>query len=60
MTYKCPKCDSEKLIVKEVTSYYFNTEEFFCHSVKSHDSDAVVECTVCWWEGTRADFKEVQ
>ena len=51
--FVCPNCGSDKLLVREETSYYLNTMEFFCHSVKARDSDAKLICQECWWEGER-------
>ena len=56
--HKCPNCESGDLVVREVTAFYLNSGEFFCNSVKQHDSDAVVACLVCHWEGERKDFDE--
>jgi len=55
--YKCPECCSEELLVREVTSYYLNTGGFFCHSVKTQDSDAGIQCMECDWKGTRNDVE---
>lgn len=51
--FRCPECESDNLIVSEVFSYYLNTGDFFCHSVKSHDFDAQVECMSCGWKSIR-------
>ena len=51
--YKCPDCGNEDLLVRAVETYYLNTGDFFCHSVKTHDSDAEVVCLECNWTGTR-------
>ena len=56
--HTCPNCDSDNLIVREVTSFYLNTGKYFCQSVKQHDSDAQVACLDCHWGGERKDFKE--
>lgn len=58
MKHVCPQCHEDSLLVRAVTSYHFNTGEFFCHSVKTHDHNAPVCCLECDWEGTRADFKD--
>lgn len=54
----CPNCRSTQVTVGEISTYYVNTGEFFCHSVKSHDSDAPASCTKCWWTGERKDLVE--
>jgi transcription elongation factor Elf1 len=56
--YKCPTCDSTELLVYEQTAFDMNTNEFYCHSVKVQDSDAVVKCQSCGWTGKRNDFPE--
>jgi transcription elongation factor Elf1 len=56
--YKCPDCGSERLIVSEVTKYTLNGHYFYRHSVKTHDSDADVECLQCEWFGIRRDLGE--
>lgn len=50
---KCPECDSENLLVYEISAFYINTMEFFCHSSKAHDNDAQCRCLDCGWEGKR-------
>ena len=51
--FVCPNCGSDKLLVREKTSYYLNTMEFFCHSVKVQDSDAKLICKECWCRDLR-------
>ena len=57
-THRCPNCESDSLIVREVNSFELNTGDFYCHSVKAHDSDAEVKCLDCNWTGRRDDFDE--
>lgn len=54
--YNCPGCASEELLVYESTAYELNTGDFYCHSSKTHDSDADVRCIDCGWSGVRADL----
>lgn len=54
----CPTCGSSRVIVREVTSFQINTGEYFCNSVKSHDSDAATHCMDCDWNGRRYQLKE--
>jgi hypothetical protein len=54
--YKCPKCESTKLLVYEETSFELNGMKYFCQSVKAHDSDAKVICMDCNWQGQRGQF----
>ena len=50
----CPECDSEDILVYSMTSYKVNKDmEYFCESVKPHDSDAPAHCMDCRWEGIR-------
>lgn len=57
----CPECGSDKLLVYEQTSFWLNTGEYFCNSVKSHDPGAEVNCqdTSCEWRGFRYQLNEV-
>lgn len=54
----CPNCKSTEVLVREIDSYYVNTGEFFCHSVKAHDENAPCCCIDCGWRGERRDLKE--
>jgi len=51
--YQCPECESTDILVYEETAFELNTGDYYCHSVKSHDSDAKVSCQYCGWEGER-------
>jgi hypothetical protein len=51
----CPNCKSDKLLVYSDTASWINTDEHFCHSIKTHDDCAKVSCFDCGWEGTRKD-----
>lgn len=57
---ECPNCGSTDVLVHEIDSYFVNTGEFFCHSVKAHDADASCSCTNCDWEGKQRDLKETK
>ena len=52
----CPACGTQEVVVKAVTSYMVNTGEFYCHSVKTYDSNAKAMCLECDWEGERDDM----
>ena len=52
----CPNCGSGDVLVQEVSSYFINTDEFFCHSHKTHDKDAPCKCLDCNWTGVRKDI----
>lgn len=56
--YTCQECGTNKLLVYEETAYFVNSGEFFCHSTKSHDSDAKIACYDCSWKGLQQDLKE--
>lgn len=53
-TLKCPECGSDQVTVTAEQSFMANTGEHYCHSVKTHDSDAKARCLDCQWEGQRA------
>jgi len=57
-TLSCPECGNEDVLVYEETAYKVNTGDFWCHSVKSHDSDAKTSCYKCGWTGQRNQLKE--
>lgn len=56
--FVCPSCDSDDVIVRAVTSYKVNGGDFYCHSVKTHDSNAQVTCLDCDWDGQLDELKE--
>jgi hypothetical protein len=60
--YVCPVCGSDDLLVTEETSWFLNTGEFFCHSVKSYDDNAKVTCreSDCEWVGELKDAVRVE
>jgi hypothetical protein len=54
----CPECGCENLLVTEETSWWVNSGDFFCHSVKTHDDEAKVRChdNSCEWVGQRSQL----
>lgn len=50
---RCLNCGSPHLLVYAETSYWANTGEHYCHSIKTHDPQAKVRCINCDWEGKR-------
>lgn len=54
--FVCPACGSEEVIVRAVTSYMVNSGEFYCHTIKTHDSGAKTGCLKCYWEGELSDL----
>lgn len=56
MTYQCPECESDEVVLVSETSWMANTGEFFCHSVKTQDSDATARCLTCDWAGRHAEL----
>jgi transcription elongation factor Elf1 len=52
-TLVCPECQSERVAVTAEQMWMVNTGDHYCHSVKTHDSDAVVDCLDCSWQGMR-------
>lgn len=57
-TYHCPECGSDQVTVTAEQSFMANTGEHYCHSVKTHDSDAKARCLACHWEGQRHQLEE--
>ena len=45
------------LTVSEVTKWMVNSGDNYCHSVKSHDSNAEVGCLDCGWVGVRSQIE---
>ena len=56
----CPECGTEEVLGYEKISYKINTCEFYCYSVKFHDSDAEVRCMDCEFVGRRDQLKELK
>ena len=54
---KCLDCGSESLLVYTETSYWLNTGEHYCNSIKAHDAIARVRCDTCGWEGKRCQVE---
>lgn len=56
--FTCPECEGEDILVYSMTSYELNKDmEYFCESVKPHDSDAPVHCWGCHWKGERQQLR---
>ena len=49
----CPECGSDQVTVTAEQSFMVNTDEHYCHSVKTHDPDAKARCLSCQWQGER-------
>lgn len=54
----CPDCESGNILVASIEKWEVNTGDFYCHSVKTHDSDAPVNCQDCGWFGERMQLIE--
>ena len=52
-TLHCPECDSTEVTVTAEQAFMVNTDEHYCHSVKTHDENAKVRCLECQWTGAR-------
>lgn len=52
----CPECGSEDVITCEEILWHINTNKMYCHSVKTHDDDARVNCRDCDWDGFKRDL----
>lgn len=57
-TYHCPECDSKEVFSTHEQAFMVNTNEHYCHMVKTYDSDAKAGCTECNWRGERRELKE--
>ena len=54
---RCPECDSSKVTVTAEQMFMANTNEHYCHSVKTQDDNARATCLKCRWIGERRDLK---
>ena len=54
----CPECDSENVAVTAEQMFMVNTDDHYCHSVKTQDSDAKATCLDCGRVGRRDQLKE--
>ncbi len=54
----CPHCDGSNVLVVSEDSWFVNTGELFCHSVKTIDDDAKARCFDCEWRGKRKDLRD--
>ena len=50
-TLKCPHCESAQVTLTSEQAWLANTGEYWCETVKTHDSDAKATCLDCWWVG---------
>ncbi len=48
---RCLQCFSDRVAVTAEQMFMVNTGEHWCHSVKTHDSNAKVTCLDCDWQG---------
>lgn len=55
---RCPECNSAKVLVNEVSTFFLNSGELFCHSVKAHDENATCGCYDCDWKGSKQELKD--
>lgn len=51
MTLTCPDCGSDEVTLTSEQSFMANTGEYYCESVKIHDSISTATCLNCWWVG---------
>lgn len=57
MTLNCPECGSDEILVYEETAWKINEFEYYCQTVKLHDSDAKARCQACNWVGKQNQLK---
>jgi len=55
-TYACPDCGSDEVAVTAEQMFMVNTNEHYCHSVKTQDSEAKATCLACRWQGERGQL----
>lgn len=53
---RCPDCGSEKVTVTHKQKFMANTDEHYCHSVKTHDANSEAGCLDCQWAGRREEL----
>ena len=51
VTYHCPECEGTEVTTLEGSSFFINTGEFYCVSVKCRDGYSPASCHDCKWEG---------
>ena len=56
ITYSCPKCGSDRVTLAHIQMFMANTGEHYCHSVKTHDSNAPASCLDCYWDGENSQL----
>jgi len=49
----CPDCGSSEVTLTCEQKFMANTDEHYCHSMKTHDDDSPARCLKCGWEGIR-------
>ena len=57
---RCPECNSSKVVTTTEQLWMINTGDFYCHSVKAHDSNSKAKCLDCEWNGLRHQLVEVE
>ena len=50
---RCPQCHSLEVTVSHVELFMANTDEHYCHSIKTHDPYSPASCLSCNWQGER-------
>ena len=54
----CPACGSDQVTTEHHQMFMVNTQEHYCHSMKTQDSNSPATCLDCCWEGERKDLQE--
>lgn len=57
--FVCPECEGKKVLVASIQKWEINSGDFYCHSIKTHDSYAPVNCQDCDWTGERHELLQV-
>lgn len=53
----CPECGSDNVTTEWHQKFMVNTNEHYCHSMKTQDSDSPTTCLECEWVGERKDLR---
>ena len=57
MMLTCPECESTEVTVAHIQLFMANTDEHYCHSVKTQDPDSPAVCLTCGWRGERQNLE---
>lgn len=58
--YYCPNCGSDQVYSSHIQGFMVNTQDHYCHLVKTHDDDSPSGCRDCHWKGQREELTVVE